>query len=218
MTDQPGGSAPKDKREAIKWLNRRAIVVAAGELVDAHGVKGVSVDDLARRAGVSRRTIFNHFSSAEDAVYEYLSEMVSQLIGTVLDNVPQPRAGREAELDEVYQDLVAATQASNLLELLHPLLSHVSPLPDSPSTVLWGDKVTAAATDRVEAVLGQRLPHRDGFELRVVASTLINTIALCVSEWTVRTGGRLERETQRVWDHLFESALHVLGRGLDAGR
>lgn len=217
MSDRPGEDAPKDKREAIKWLNRRAIVMAAGELADAHGIKGVTVNDLAKRAGVSRRTIFNHFSSAEDAVYEYLSELISELLGTVLDNVPRPRAGHEAQLGEVYRDLIAATQASDLLGALHPLLAHVPAVADNPSTALWGEKVTAAATDRVEAVLRERLPRRDRFELRVVASTLINTIALCVAEWTARTDGHLNHDTQGVWDHLFETALHVLGQGLDTG-
>ena len=217
MEDQPPGSAPKDKREAVKWLNRRAIVVAAGELADAHGIKGVTVNDLAKRAGVSRRTIFNHFSSAEDAVYEYLSELVSELLGAVLDNVPKPRAGHEAELGEVYHDLIGATQASDLLGPLHPLLAHVPAVPDTPSTALWGEKVTAAATDRVEAVLRERLPQRDEFELHVVASTLINTIALCVAEWTLRTGGHLNQDTRCVWDHLLDTALKVLGQGLDTG-
>ena len=37
---------PKDKREAIRLRNRRAIVAAAGELTAELGTEGVSVNDL----------------------------------------------------------------------------------------------------------------------------------------------------------------------------
>lgn len=81
---------PKDKREAIRLRNRRAIIAAAGELTAELGTEGVSVNGLAERAGVSRRTIFNHFPSAQDAAFKYLSELVTELIDTVLDDLPEP--------------------------------------------------------------------------------------------------------------------------------
>lgn len=47
---------------------REAIVVAAQELAIAHGLSGFTLDDLAERVGVSRRTLFNHVESKEAAV------------------------------------------------------------------------------------------------------------------------------------------------------
>ncbi|WP_414672704.1 TetR/AcrR family transcriptional regulator, partial [Kocuria sp. UBA1838] len=77
---EPRSGEPKDKREAIRLRNRRAIIAAAGELATELGTDRVTVNELAARAGVSRRTIFNHFPSAQDAVFEYLSELVAGLI------------------------------------------------------------------------------------------------------------------------------------------
>lgn len=70
---------PSDKREALKWHNRRAIVQAAAELARENGVEGFTVNDLAEAAGVSRRTVFNHFSGVEDAVQASFLDAISGL-------------------------------------------------------------------------------------------------------------------------------------------
>ncbi|MCT1835525.1 TetR/AcrR family transcriptional regulator [Kocuria palustris] len=40
---------------------------------------GFSVESLAERAGVSRRTIFNHFSSVDEAIFASFASKVDQL-------------------------------------------------------------------------------------------------------------------------------------------
>ena len=55
---------PEDRREAVKYHNRRAIIDAAAALAAERGLGRFTVNDLADRAGVSRRTIFNYFASA----------------------------------------------------------------------------------------------------------------------------------------------------------
>ena len=55
-------------RERKKLATRHALHEAALHLVAAHGLDGVSVDDIAARADVSPRTFFNYFSSKDDAV------------------------------------------------------------------------------------------------------------------------------------------------------
>ncbi|MGY1710487.1 TetR/AcrR family transcriptional regulator [Geodermatophilus sp. SYSU D00758] len=55
-------------RERKKAATRDALHRAALELVADRGLDGVSVDDVAARAGVSPRTFFNYFPSKDDAV------------------------------------------------------------------------------------------------------------------------------------------------------
>lgn len=50
-----------------KRATRRAIHRAALELAAAHGVEQVTVAQIAERAGVSTRTLFNYFPTREDA-------------------------------------------------------------------------------------------------------------------------------------------------------
>lgn len=53
---------------------RQAILSAARETFRENGVEGTSMDALARRAGVSKRTVYNHFRSKEALVRELLSQ------------------------------------------------------------------------------------------------------------------------------------------------
>lgn len=43
--------------------NRERILVAAREMLDEHGVEGITMDALARRAGVGKGTVFRRFGS-----------------------------------------------------------------------------------------------------------------------------------------------------------
>ena len=55
-------------RERQKLQTLQEIHRAAVDLVDREGLAAVTVDAIAERAGISRRTFFNYFASKEDAV------------------------------------------------------------------------------------------------------------------------------------------------------
>lgn len=59
---------PVGRREQNKIDTRRAIADAAFDLALSVGPGSFTVDQIAERAGVSRRTFFNYFHSAEDAL------------------------------------------------------------------------------------------------------------------------------------------------------
>lgn len=54
-----------------KLATRQAIHHAAFELVDAHGLSGVTVEAISDRAGVAPRTFWAYFSSKEAAVLDH---------------------------------------------------------------------------------------------------------------------------------------------------
>ncbi|WP_161962240.1 TetR/AcrR family transcriptional regulator [Nocardioides speluncae] len=55
-------------REAKRYATTKQITSSARLLTETHGLEGFTMDDLAARAGVSRRTLFNYFPSKIDAV------------------------------------------------------------------------------------------------------------------------------------------------------
>ncbi|WP_191931603.1 TetR family transcriptional regulator [Arthrobacter bussei] len=59
---------PMGRREQNKIDTRRAIADAAFDLARSVGPGAFTADQIAERAGVSRRTFFNYFHSAEDAL------------------------------------------------------------------------------------------------------------------------------------------------------
>ena len=48
--------------------NKERILRATLELFQVHGIKKTTTNDVARKAGVSPATIYNHFGSKEDLV------------------------------------------------------------------------------------------------------------------------------------------------------
>lgn len=52
---------------------RERIISAASKLFYADGIKGVSVDAVAAKAGVTKRTLYYHFASKDDLVAAFLA-------------------------------------------------------------------------------------------------------------------------------------------------
>jgi AcrR family transcriptional regulator len=63
LTEQPLGLRERQKR-----ARRAALIDAAHELVERHGLDAVTVEAICAEAGVSARTFFNYFESKDDAV------------------------------------------------------------------------------------------------------------------------------------------------------
>jgi TetR/AcrR family transcriptional regulator of autoinduction and epiphytic fitness len=62
---------------------RQAILAAAADQFRAHGFEGSSVDRIAALAGVSKRTVYNHFPSKEELFTETLVQLFHSSAGTL---------------------------------------------------------------------------------------------------------------------------------------
>ena len=58
-------------RQRKKKATRRALHIAALDLVEAHGLSGATVEAISERAGVASRTFWSYFSSKEGAVVDH---------------------------------------------------------------------------------------------------------------------------------------------------
>lgn len=56
--------------------------MCAQQLADEHGLDGFTMEDLAERVGVSRRTLFNYFPGKDDAVLGGMPEVDAELEAT----------------------------------------------------------------------------------------------------------------------------------------
>lgn len=68
MQYREGVIEPSTLRERQRLQTLQEIHRAAVELVERDGLAEATVDAIADRAGISRRTFFNYFASKEDAV------------------------------------------------------------------------------------------------------------------------------------------------------
>ncbi|HVA75258.1 MAG TPA: TetR family transcriptional regulator [Acidimicrobiales bacterium] len=58
-------------RERKKQATKRAIHLAAIDLVEKHGLSGATVDAISERAGVAPRTFWSYFASKEEAIVDH---------------------------------------------------------------------------------------------------------------------------------------------------
>ncbi len=66
-----------------KEQSREDIRKAAWELFSQFGVEKVSINDIARKAGVSQATIYNNFGSKDALAREFVANAVEQLVNSV---------------------------------------------------------------------------------------------------------------------------------------
>jgi AcrR family transcriptional regulator len=71
-----------DGFERRKAQSKDEILRAAEELFSRFGTDKVSVNDIARRAGVSQATIYNNFGSKDSLVRDYRSTVVKKIAST----------------------------------------------------------------------------------------------------------------------------------------
>lgn len=65
-------------REQKKRLAREALATAALELFSEKGFEHTTVDEIAARAGISRRSFFRYFTSKEEAAFPKQTERLNQ--------------------------------------------------------------------------------------------------------------------------------------------
>jgi AcrR family transcriptional regulator len=103
---------PTTATPAVDRLLDAALAVAAD-----HGLARLSVGDVAKRAGLSRQTLYKHFGSREELIAQTVLREAGRMVEQVI-------AAAEAELDPI-DSLEAAIATA--LELLrdHPLLDRL---------------------------------------------------------------------------------------------
>src|SRR5262245_29850909 len=88
-----------------KAQDRERVLSLAGELLAEHGFDGVTMSDIAERAGVARATVFNYFGS-KYALVEELTEAVLDTYRMLLDDALADEETSTPELIRgLYEDM-----------------------------------------------------------------------------------------------------------------
>src|SRR5437764_6912236 len=74
---------PQGLRERKKQQTRDLIAETARSLFTERGFDAITVDEVAREADVSRKTVFNYFPTKEDLVYWRLETFESELLTAI---------------------------------------------------------------------------------------------------------------------------------------
>lgn len=111
---------PKAKRAERAAERRRAIIEAAMEEFIARGFAATRLDDIAKRAGVAKGTIYLHFKDKESMFEELIRTAIVPLIGRMQG--PPPTSGTVRDLIEGFAlnfiQEVATTRRGDIVRLI----------------------------------------------------------------------------------------------------
>jgi AcrR family transcriptional regulator len=120
-TNGGGGVSPAASNRAERTAERRAAIVeAAMEEFIARGFAATRLDDIARRAGVAKGTIYLHFKDKESMFEELIRTAIVPLVGRLTG--PPPMSGSIRDAIEgfalAFIEEVVSTRRADIVRLI----------------------------------------------------------------------------------------------------
>lgn len=195
-----------DRRSAVKARHRQAILGAAEALI-GEGAR-FSVDQLADRADVSRRTIFNHFASVDDVVTTVCTEMLGPVIRGFRDTFTA--GGRPSMADDIAEAL-RATDIPGLINLIWHALGGFTADDPRPNQIFLA--TFSRTSDEMARELTARYPDVDPFDAAILVSSLMNGVVVVARHWIEATDAATDDESRELWRHLLDRMISNVRTG-----
>lgn len=143
-------------RERQKRATHELIARAAEQLFAKSGFAAVTFEDVAKAAGVSRQTVFNHFPTKEDLVFDRGDEAEALMVAAVRDHQPGVTAVR------AFREMTREFW-SRMLSLPDPRPpgGFFDLLEASPALQAYSRELSSRATARVAEVIADRTAAND---------------------------------------------------------
>ena len=200
-----------DRRSDVRVRHRQAILTAAVELIrDSDGTR-FSADELAERAGVSRRTVFNHFASLDEVLIGVCTETLRAATEQLRTEADAAAAGGTPE--EMFAALASALRRADLADPIVRIWRALSAVgTDTQQTQAFAQQALAVVAADLSEQLRTHNPHADEVEVDLLASLLTHGIGVIAGHWI--ESARPGRPPSRAeWDRLLDRLLDALGSG-----
>lgn len=132
-------SLPADGRTARRHRTRERVLRVARELIEQRGAPDVSMDDIAAGAGVTRRTLYDHFGSRAGLLVALAEQ-----------------ADRDANLEEQLTPVLGAPRALDAVDRMVDLVAAITPgmldlataierarIEDPDASAAWDDRMAS---------------------------------------------------------------------------
>ncbi len=193
-----------DGRSVLREQRRDAILASTRELAMTSGPDGFTVDEVAAAAGVSRRTVFNHFSTFENLLVavceQVLAQVTDQLLHTIdakLANLPAAGAGRHVAAIDGLCEAVRDTDLPTAMTTIVGIVGEENE--DQPR----GQAISQAALDqvgrRLVAQVQTHVPDIDAVVLALTVAFLMNGIGVLARRWVHEYAAKLTPASRRAW-------------------
>jgi len=206
-----------DRRAALKARHREAILDAADSLIRDRGKPHFSVEELADRADLSRRTVFNHFSSLDDVIMTACTRVLSNVVDEFRAVTAAAPVGDGSRVT-LFEDITTAVRHIDLPTVVAYLFDVLSADGDDGRSHPQIDDVFTRATDQLSIEIAGRSSEIDAFEVAVLVSSVMNGIAVVSTHWIARTGATLDTDSRAVWNELLDRLIGTIRTGYSTPR
>jgi AcrR family transcriptional regulator len=213
-------SPASDKRTQLRGQRHAAIVDAARSLATAHGAHGFTIDQVAVRAGVSRRTVFNHFAGVDQLLVAVCEQVLTEVTTELVDGIDRLTAdlpggdeGARAALDALGAATLDVDLAAAIVTI-HHVLGGPAAADDRAAAI--SRTAFEHVGGRLRGVMLDRAPGLDPLDLELSLSLLTSGIALLAAHWLERhpdLTSDVPADARADWDHLVHRLLHRLRVG-----
>ena len=201
---------PPDRRAALKTRHRQAIIDAAAALMEERSGTDFTVDELANRADVSRRTVFNHFSSLDDVVTEVCTNALNAVVET-LAAVPPAGEGKASMMEEI----AAAFRSTDLVAPMAYLTRVLGRPTDQPSPrqALMSLRIFTEVSNRLLAAMLLRRPNADKVAVHLMVGSLAGGVGVLYQYWAAETEAVDTPASRRAWSGYLEQLIQAVRHG-----
>ncbi|MDR1823892.1 MAG: TetR/AcrR family transcriptional regulator [Bifidobacteriaceae bacterium] len=191
-----------------KVANHRAIIEAAVRLSEERGLGHFTADELAEAAGVSRRTIFNHFASVDHAAYEgvfaEVENMLQHWIAAMASLSPDTTA-----LPPAFQAMSQAILAEDLAPAFKRITQLLAAGSDvDMSFVFWEQGVLQRLGTAMTETIMAAAPRLPRLEVEVMVASTLSAVAVVFTEWL-----QTPKPSRPALRRLLTRAVEQVGRG-----
>jgi len=205
--------AVNDRRAALKARHRAAILAAASALIDERGGPDFGVDELAERADIARRTVFNHFGSFDEVLLTVCTDALTVVVDDFLASVSSTAVGdgtRSSMLDE----MAVALHRSDLptaIATMHHVVGGRKAIQER--SVDFARAGFLRVGDRLREEISRRHPAADELDVELLVGFLMSGLSVVSRRWIDRTGARLDDASRAEWEQLLARLLHSVRSG-----
>jgi AcrR family transcriptional regulator len=192
MTNTSRGTRAKlTLQEAKQDLVRDAITNAALDLFFAKGFDETTVEEIAKAAGVSRRTFFRYFSSKSDVIGQ-ISVALGPFLSSAISAAPRTYSPLEVLRDAVLRVASAAAEFPRTKQLLRITEAH----PEARQAQMARngeieDHVARALAPRLKAPLNRGRP-------RLMAGLMVSIVHIVLRLWVEQENADVAEVAEQV--------------------
>ncbi|MCF7551333.1 TetR/AcrR family transcriptional regulator [Pseudonocardia sp. WMMC193] len=196
-------------RDAQKARTHRALIDAALALTSRHGPEGLTVDTVAERAGVSRRTVFNHFATLDEILLAACTEVLDVLVDGFLAAAAAAPPGAPT-IKAVVDDVVGAMRVTDLVGPMAYLTRALGGHHDDPRVRGFVETAFGRCTRHLSAAATERYPTVDRLDVELAVGALLSGVLVLHGHWWERTGATDDAAARAEWDRLLDHLVSTL--------